>query len=227
MITINGLTVNYTKDKNVINSLNCVFQANAIHGIVGLNGSGKTTLFNAIFGLKKATHGSVLYNDQPLTKKDTSFLPSENFFYFNITGNEYLSLFVNPTFDTMQWNKLFNLPLNGIIDNYSTGMKKKLALLGIIKQDKSIILLDEPFSGLDIEMCRILRLIILKLKANGKTFIVSSHIMETLTNMCDYIHYLQDGIIKRSVAKDGFISLEQEIFSLKDHEITMKINSLL
>ncbi|RLD55709.1 MAG: hypothetical protein DRJ05_12545, partial [Bacteroidetes bacterium] len=148
-----------------------------------------------------------------LNKKDISYLVTENYFYPNITGNEYLSLFKNVNFDTEKWNGLFKLPLDEIIDNYSTGMKKKLAILGNLKQDKPIIVLDEPFNGLDLETVRVLREILLKLKERGKTIIVTSHILETLTNLCDYIHYLEGGIILNSKNKSGFKSFEKQIFS--------------
>ena len=152
------------------------------------------------------------YYGKQLQKKSISYLVTENYFYSNITGKEYLDLFKNPHFDIEQWNKLFDLPLNKIIDGYSTGMKKKLALLGILKQDKSIMILDEPFNGLDIETCRIIRMILLRLKEKGKTIIITSHIIETLTNLCDYIHYLKDGVINQSVDESGFAQFERDVF---------------
>jgi len=227
MITINNLTVSYSKKKNVIDSLNVSFLPNAIHGIVGLNGAGKTTFFNAVFGLKQVEQGTILCNNQLLTKKEMAYLPTENFFYSNITGQEYLALFRNPDFDTERWNELFTLPLDQIIDSYSTGMRKKLAILGVIKQNKPVMLLDEPFNGLDIEMCRILRSVLLKLKEAGKTIVVSSHIMETLTNLCDYIHYLENGKIKYSIGKEDFASFEGKIFSMIENDNTNTINELI
>lgn len=227
MITINNITVSYRKGYPVIDSLNAVFYEHTIHGIVGLNGSGKTTLFNSIFGLKQAQQGERLYNNHPISKKEIAYLPTENFFYSNITGREYLALFRNPNFETEQWNELFILPLDQIIDEYSTGMKKKLALLGIIKQDKPVIMLDEPFNGLDIEMCRIVRLILLRLKETGKTVVISSHIVETLTNVCDCIHYLERGKIKYSVSKKDFVLFEKEIFRLIEKDNTELINELI
>ena len=227
MITINNLTVSYRKDKNVIDSLDIAFRENAVHGIVGLNGTGKTTFFNAVFGLKQVQQGAILYNNRPVSKKEMAYLPTENFFYSNITGREYLALFRNSDFDTDQWNELFTLPLDRIIDDYSTGMKKKLAILGVIKQNKPVVLLDEPFNGLDIEMCRILRLVLLELKEMGKTIIISSHVMETLSNLCDYIHYLEDGKIKYSIQKEDFASFEKEIFALIEKDNMKVINELV
>jgi len=212
MIIINDLSVSYQKGIKVINGLNLQLSLNEVHGLVGLNGSGKTTLLNTIFSIIKQENGSITYNNQKLTKKSIGYLETENFFYTNITGAEYLSLFENKNFDLPAWNKIFELPLNNIIDNYSTGMKKKLALLGILKLDKPILILDEPFNGLDLETSKVLQIIILKLKQKQKTIIITSHILESLTSICDTIHYLDNGTIKFSRTKNEFENLEKDIF---------------
>jgi ABC-2 type transport system ATP-binding protein len=217
MITIDQVSISYGKDKKVIDSLNLTISEGTINGLVGLNGAGKTTLFNAIFGLKSLDAGKIEYQDDKLSKKVASYLVTEPFFYSNITGEEYLRLFRNAHFDTAKWNQLFQLPLHQIIDDYSNGMKKKLAFLSILKQDKPIIILDEPFNGLDIEACRIVRSIILGLKEKGKTILLSSHIIETLTNLCDFIHYLEGGRIKYSKEKSEFMEFEKQLLeSLKN-----------
>ncbi|MDR3218502.1 MAG: ATP-binding cassette domain-containing protein [Dysgonamonadaceae bacterium] len=225
MITIENLTVSYRKGVNVIDSLHLTIIDNTINGIVGLNGAGKTTLFNAIFGLIKKEKGEVFFNRQTITKKEIVYLPTENFFYSLITGREYLSLFGNSDID--KWNSLFKLPLDTIIDDYSTGMKKKLALMGILQQNKPVIMLDEPFNGLDIESCHILKLILLRLKEAGKTLIISSHMMESLTNVCEYIHYLEAGKVKFSRNKEQFNELEKDLFSMIENENTEAIRELI
>jgi ABC-2 type transport system ATP-binding protein len=213
MITIKNLIISYTNSQNVIDDLNLELLEQTIHGIVGLNGAGKTTFLNALFGLKGINSGTISYNENKLSKKEIAYLVTENFFYSNITGREYLSLYKNKLFDENKWNQLFLLPLDTIIDNYSTGMKKKLAIMGILKQDKSIMILDEPFNGLDIETVRIIRQVLLKLKEKGKTIIITSHIVETLTSLCDFIHYLESGKIKFSKDKTEFAEFEQQLFA--------------
>lgn len=226
MITILDLTVKYNIHKTVLNALQLTLKDENIHGIVGLNGSGKTTLLNTIFGLIKQQNGEISYNGKRLTKKEISFLPAENFFYSKITGKEYLSLFKNPNFDIEKWNDLFQLPLHQIIDTYSTGMKKKLALMSILKKDKPILILDEPFNGLDLETSRIIRSILLRLKEKGKLIIVTSHILETLTNMCDYIHLLENGEIKVSHEKIKFQEFKKELFSQLEQKNKTLIDKL-
>jgi ABC-2 type transport system ATP-binding protein len=226
MILINNLSVSYDKQDNVIENLNLQLNENCIHGIVGLNGAGKTTLLNSIFGLKRYNQGEILFNKKKLTKKDISFLPTENYFYPNITGREYLKLFKNKDFDIEKWNSLFVLPLDKIIDTYSTGMKKKLALLGMFRNDKPIMILDEPFNGLDIETSRIIRSILMKFRKK-KTIIITSHIIETLTNICDYIHYLEGKKIKSTIEKDDFKNFENELFNSIESKNKRLISELI
>jgi ABC-2 type transport system ATP-binding protein len=226
MITIDNLNISYNTNKKVINNLNLSLREGLIHGIVGLNGAGKTTLLNALFGLKKMDSGSILIDNQKINKKSVAFLFTENYFYSNITGREYLNLLKNQEFDIEQWNKLFSLPLDSIVNGYSNGMKKKLALLGILKQDKPLMILDEPFNGLDIEACRIIRMILLRLKEKNKTIIITSHIIETLTSLCDYIHYLENGRITYSKDKNGFSDFERKVFEKIENENIKLINKL-
>jgi len=225
MISIKELTVSYQKGINVIDSLDLTIENNTICGVAGLNGAGKTTLFNVIFGLIQKEKGEILFNGKPVTKKDIAYLPSENFFYSFITGREYLNLFKNAHID--KWNSLFGLPLDMLIDHYSTGMKKKLALLGVIQQNKPVIMLDEPVNGLDIESCHLLKLILIRLKETGKTLIVSSHMIESLTNICDSIHYLESGKVKLSRNRAQFDELERVMFSVIESKSTEVIRELI
>ncbi len=209
MISIKNLTLTYPGSPKILNALNLSLPLGNIHGIAGLNGSGKTSLLNTLFGLLKADAGTINCSDFEINKKNISYLPTENYFYSNISAREYLGLFRNENFELDNWNKLFLLPLDQVIDDYSSGMKKKLALLGVIKQDKQLMILDEPFNNLDIETSRSLRSLLLKMSAKGKTIIITSHIIETLTNLCDYIHYLDEGKIKFSRQKEEFVAFEE------------------
>ena len=227
MISIKDLSISYDGKTKVIDSLNLSLVRNNIHGIVGLNGAGKTTLLNSIYGLTKRNSGEISCDGKSINKKEISYLVTENFFYSIITAREHLSLFKNPQFNLDKWNELFSLPLDNIIDSYSTGMKKKLALLSVLKQDKSIMILDEPFNGLDIETCRIIRSILLRLKDRGKTIIITSHIIETLTNLCDYIHYLENGRIKYSKDKLDFAEFERKLFETIENKNVELITELI
>ncbi|MDR2810088.1 MAG: ATP-binding cassette domain-containing protein [Tannerellaceae bacterium] len=199
MLTINNLTVQYGRHI-VLNELNLTLEQGQVHGLIGLNGSGKTTLLNTMYGLVKSTKGEIVYNGTPLRKTKIAFLQTENFFYSTITGREYLNFFryYNPSFNVDSLLNLFQLPLHELVDSYSTGMKKKLAILSTLILDKELMIFDEPFNGIDIESMYVLTHLIGKLKDKGKTVILTSHIIDTLIPLCDKIHYLQDGKISQS-----------------------------
>jgi len=227
MISISELTLSYGSSPPVLRNLNLNLEVGKIHGLVGLNGAGKTSLLNALHGLVKPKGGHLSFHKEPLTKKHIAFLPTENYFYPNITGREYLNLFPNKEFNISDWNEIFHLPLDQVIDGYSTGMKKKVALLGILKQDKPIMILDEPFNGLDIEIGRTLHTILTSLKQKQKTILTTSHILDSLTDLCDDIHYLENGKVIFSKEKEEFEAFKKELYESLDSKNKNQINSLI
>ena len=118
----------------------------------------------------------------------------------------------------------FKLPLNELIENYSTGMKKKLALISILKQDKPVYILDEPYNGLDLETNQILEIIITTLQQKNKTILISSHILEPLLTTCDKIYLLEDGIFKKTYEKDNFKNIDEELFGKLRNEAKIIIS---
>lgn len=229
MLTIRNLQVEYKKQSLILKGITLSMESGKIHGIVGLNGAGKTTLLNTLYGFIRPVEGSILYNDNPLHRRDIAYLEAENYFYPYMTGHEYLDLFPagENGFQVDNWQKLFNIPLNDITENYSTGMKKKLALLGVLKPDKPILILDEPFNGLDLESAHILTLILQQLREKGKTVLVTSHVFETLTSGCDYIHHINSGMIEQSYSKEQFGMLKELLFSTIEKQTSEQIKELI
>ena len=231
MIIIKNISFSYTKNDLVLDKLCWEIETSNIHGLVGLNGAGKTTLFHIMYGFYKEKKDLILYKNLPLSKKNISLLETNNFFYSKITGMEYLRLFSvnNSNFNIDLWNEIFNLPLKKYISIYSSGMKKKLAFLGNLALDRSIVLLDEPFNGVDIETVQKFKLIINKLKEKGKTIIITSHILESLTGICDTISYLENKKIKFKLykSKENFKDIETKIFNVFDKTNEDKIINAL
>jgi ABC-2 type transport system ATP-binding protein len=228
MLEIENLTISYG-DHKVIDALSVSLSVHCIHGLVGMNGAGKTTLLNTMAGFIRAGQGTILMEGNPLKRADLAFLETENFFYSHITGREYLGLFKAPAGvpDIDEWNRMFSLPLDQLIDGYSSGMKRKLALAGVLRQDKPLVILDEPFNGLDLESSRLLSLIITRLKQRGTTVIITSHILGSLTGVCDHIHLLRNGKIMFSRDKENFATLEQDIFKDVDPGFFDLVNSII
>jgi ABC-2 type transport system ATP-binding protein len=227
MISIENLKASYGEN-HVLKGLNLNIPSSSIHGLVGLNGSGKTTLLNTIYGLKEKQSGSISYNSAPVPKNKIAYLESTNYFYPLITGQEYLKLFQtrNLSFSIEKWNELFELPLNKLVEDYSSGMKKKLAFMGAICLDREILILDEPFNGVDLETVQKIKTVLIKLKERT-TIIITSHILESLLSLCDLLSYLNNGVIQFTKEKKDFDSVEKEIFSVHQERLDSQIQSLL
>ena len=228
MLLINNLEFSYKKESELIKNLDLKLNSNEIHGLVGLNGSGKTTFLNLIFGNLKPFSGEIIFNDKPVTKSDIAFLETENFFYSKITGAEYLEIFrfSNKKFNIADWNYIFKLPLDTLIENYSTGMKKKLAIMSVLSFDKPIYLLDEPFNGIDLETNQVIKNILFKLKEHGKTLIITSHIFEILQTSCDTISFLNNKKIEFTKRKEDFHEVENDIFKTLNSDNESNLSKL-
>jgi ABC-2 type transport system ATP-binding protein len=228
MISIQNLKVSYGEN-NVLKSLSLTIPSYSIHGLVGLNGSGKTTLLNTLYGLKEKQSGSISYDSLPITKNKIAYLESSNYFYPYITGKEYLRMFQtqNLSFNIDKWNELFELPLNKLVEDYSSGMRKKLALMGILSLNREILVLDEPFNGVDLETVHKIKSLLIKLKESNKTIIITSHILESLLSLCDILSYLNNGVIQFSKERKDFSSVEKEIFSVNQELLDNQIQYLI
>ncbi len=210
--------------KKVLKNINLSFEKAKVYGIVGENGAGKTTLFNCIAGLE--FFEGIIHTEYKPLKDVLGFLLTNPIFMSRITGWEYLKLFcVARGIDKDDFNEqnIFDLPLNEYASNYSTGMKKKLALMAILLQKNEVFILDEPFNGVDIQSNMMITAIIRKLQDLGKIILISSHIFSTLKETCDHIYLLQNGQITKQVDPQQFDELEKE---MKERTINDSINRL-
>jgi ABC-2 type transport system ATP-binding protein len=212
MLKIEDIHVAYGQHQ-VLQGASLAIDAGTVQGILGMNGAGKTTFFESIYGRLQLQKGHCLYKGQPPGVEDIAFLEAESFFYPYTTGMEHLRLcaFNNPSFKIEIWNDLFQVPLDHNIDTYSTGMKQKLALMGTLATGRPILILDEPFNGIDLESSEILYQVILKLKEQGKYILISSHIMETLLHVCDRISHLEEGRFSHTFEREEFHQMQTQL----------------
>jgi ABC-2 type transport system ATP-binding protein len=223
MISIRNLSKSFG-NKQVLKNINVQFDQGQVYGIVGENGAGKTTLFKCVAGLETC-EGQIISELNPL-KNHLGLLLTEPFFFTKITGKEYIRLLCNArkkNISNIDDKNIFDLPLNQYASTYSTGMKKKLALLAILLQENHYFILDEPFNGVDIHSNIILIDLVRKLKELGKTIIISSHIFSTLSDTCDEIYLLKDGKIIKRVFREDFEALELE---MREFTVGNKIEKL-
>ncbi len=223
MIAIKNLCKEYG-NKQVLNNINIELEKGRVYGIVGANGSGKTTLFKCISNIEP--YDGQIDSAFEILKNHVGFLQTNPVFMSRITGWEYLKLLCiarEIKQDDFEQQNIFDLPLSQYAETYSTGMKKKLAFMGILLQNNDVFILDEPFNGVDIHSNIIIVEIIKKLKAHNKTILVSSHIFSTLSEICDTIHLLKGGEVIKRVEKGAFDALEKE---MKSYVVGDKIEKL-
>lgn len=211
--------------KNIFEDLNLGFEQGMVHGILGPNGAGKSTLFNCIFNHTKfdpikPTEGY---------EKEIAYLQTDPYFYPYMTGMEYLKIINRHTekADAEKWNEVFQLPLDEYIHNYSTGMKRKVALLGNILLNKKIMLLDEPTNGLDLEANEFFKLLIARLKQRGTTIFIAAHILDVLFNTCDTITLLKSGNTTKTYRKEEFEELSSVIQTRYGDKMKSALDELL
>lgn len=224
MIEIQRLRKAYG-EKTVLEDVNQRFEAGKVYGIVGENGAGKTTLFRCIAGIE-SYHGTINSPYENI-KNHLGYLETNPVFMPYLTGWEYLKLLCvakQIKTENFEEQNIFNLPLNQYANTYSTGMKKKLALMGVLLRKNDIIILDEPFNGVDIQSNMIIAEIITKLKGLNKTVLVSSHIFSTLSDSCDEILLLSEGKIAMNAERKDYEALE---LSMKTNVVIDKLDKMI
>lgn len=212
MISIKSLTVRYGSTP-VLCELNLALAEGQVHGLIGRNGAGKTTLLEAMYGFVRPATGILLFHHAPLRRTDIGYLPAQEFFYPKLTGYEHLAIFRSgqPVFDVEAWNRVFEVPLERLIETYSFGMRKKLALMAVLSLDRPVLILDEPYNGLDLEANQILARLLRGLAATKKTVIVTSHVLGSLTEACDAIHLLANGRVACTFGAREFNTIEARL----------------
>lgn len=209
-------------------------RAGKVTGYLGPNGSGKSTTMKMITGLIEMTAGEILFRGEPIQrdpiayKRCMGYVPEEPHLYSHLTGLEYLTM-VGQLRDLPAKStagridgllRLFSLheDRHVPISSYSKGMRQKVLLSAALLHNPDLLLLDEPFSGLDVASALVLRSLIQELAARGKVVLFSSHELDTVERVCSQIVILYRGKV---VADDSIERLRslmalptlEEIFS--------------
>ena len=224
MLKISDINVKYG-EHTVLEELSFDAKEGKIYGLMGLNGSGKTTLIKAVCGIVPFEQGKIEFAGRKVRLSDIGYLETANYFYTKITGREYLNIikWKHSGFDIEKWNSIFELPLDELVETYSSGMKKKLAAMGVFAFERPLLLLDEPFNNLDMETIQVLNNVIKQFKEKRKIIILTSHILETLTGICDEIHFLNDKKIEKIFYPFEYDLIQSTII---DKKLQSKIDTL-
>lgn len=205
-IELKNVTKEFDKVE-VIKNISLEFETGKIYGLYGRNGSGKSVLMKLICGFLIPTKGKVLINGKDFNAKNEypdnlrAVIEKPSFFP-ELTGFENLKLLAKIQNKINDEEIIKALDLVNLIDEkdkkyskYSLGMKQKLAIAQAIMEDPSILILDEPFNGIEEKSVEKITKFLKEEAKNGKTIIFSTHIKEDLENLADIIYKIDNGTI--------------------------------
>ncbi len=237
MLEIKGYTKSYGGDKKAADNVNLTVESGDIYGFIGHNGAGKSTTIRAVVGVLDFTEGEIYIDGhsvkkEPLEcKKVTAYIPDNPDLYENLTGIQYLN-FISDVFQIgaaereeaiKKYADLFEITdsLADVISAYSHGMRQKLAIISALIHEPRLIVMDEPFVGLDPKATYTLKQIMHEMCAKGTAIFFSTHVLDVAEKLCNKVAIISEGRIIESGDMDDLIgnrSLEEVFLGVQDEQ---------
>ena len=210
MLEIKNVTKKYGT-KLAVNNVSLDVKPGEIFGFIGHNGAGKTTLIKAIAGIHNFDDGEIIINgkniktDKEACQKELAYIPDNPDIYPNVKGIEYLNFIADiykvpkeeRTTLIEKHAKAFEIydNLGDLIETYSHGMRQKLVIISALIHKPKLLVLDEPFVGLDPKASKILKDLMKEITASEGIIFFSSHVLEVVEKLCDRVAIIKDGEI--------------------------------
>ncbi|MDC0803990.1 ABC transporter ATP-binding protein [Clostridium paraputrificum] len=237
MLEINNFSKIYKGNKRAVDTISLEVKEGEIFGFIGHNGAGKTTTIKSIVGINEFDEGDILINgmsikDNPIEcKKIMAYIPDNPDLYESLTAIQYLN-FVADVYGVSEtkreelikkYGDAFEITnnLGSLISSYSHGMKQKLAIISALIHKPKLLVLDEPFVGLDPKASHTLKGIMKEICEEGASIFFSSHVLEVVEKLCSRIAIIKDGKIAAYGTVEevkGTSSLEDVFMELIDNE---------
>lgn len=236
MLKIENLTKIYG-EKKAVDSLNLHIQPGEIYGFIGHNGAGKTTTLKSVVGILQFDEGEIFINgnsiktDAMQCKREIAYIPDNPDLYDYMTGNQYLNFVADIFGISVEERKakidkyagIFELSndLPQPISSYSHGMKQKLALISAWIHNPKLILMDEPFVGLDPKASHLLKQMMREVCDEGGAIFFSTHVLEVAEKLCDKVAIIKGGKLIKAGTMDevkGDESLEDVFLEMAESE---------
>jgi len=209
ILEITNFTKIYSQRKRAVDSLSLTVMPGEIHGFIGHNGAGKTTTIRAVVGVMDFDVGEILIDghsvkqEPVICKALTAYIPDNPDLYDYVTGIQFLN-YMADMFSVdrkcreeriCRYADLFNITdsLGNLVSSYSHGMKQKLALIGAFLHQPKLLVLDEPFVGLDPEAAFRLKEIMRELCNQGNAIFFSTHVLDVAEKLCDKVSIIKQG----------------------------------
>lgn len=237
ILVIRNFSKSYQKGKKAVSDLSLSVQAGDIYGFIGHNGAGKTTTIRAVAGILEFREGEILIcghsiqKEPILCKSEIAYIPDNPDLYEYLTGIQYLT-YIGDIFQVSaaqkearirKYSDLLELTdhLGDLISSYSHGMKQKLAIISALIHDPRLLILDEPFVGLDPQASYHLKNIMKELCDKGSAIFFSTHVLEVAEKLCNKIAIIKNGSLIASGATEeirGSSSLEEVFLEVAKDE---------
>ena len=236
MVEIKGLCKSYD-NKRVVDNLDLTINDGEIYGFIGHNGAGKTTTIKCLIGILSFEKGEILIDglsirDKPIEcKRKIAYIPDNPDLYNYMSGIDYLN-FIGDVFNVANEERvkridkyagIFELTdsLANPISSYSHGMRQKLAIIAAWLHEPDLIVMDEPFVGLDPKASHDLKMMMREFCDRGGSIFFSTHVLEVAEKLCDKVAIIKQGeLIKSGTMEEvkGDSSLESVFLELEDDD---------
>ena len=235
MLEIRNLVKSYGNGPRAVDDLSLTVEAGDIYGFIGHNGAGKTTTLRCISGILPFDSGEILIDgidirkDPMSAKRIMRYIPDNPDLYTFLTGEGYLNFLCDiygideetRRERIQQYAAAFEIEskLGDLVGSYSHGMCQKLALIGALIQRPKLLMLDEPFVGLDPKAAHTLKSIMHELCENGCAIFFSTHVLEVAEKLCNKVAIIKNGKLVKAGSMDevrGDNSLEELFLELSD-----------
>ena len=206
-LLVSGLSAGYGS-RVVLRGASVRVEEGRTYGLIGLNGVGKTTLIKTVLGLKEAMAGEIQIfgcrNRDSASRQRISFLPERFDPPWFLTGGEFICFASSLYGRTVEAADIGNLCVSLALDpaaiphkvqSYSKGMRQKLGLMATVLTGCDLLILDEPMSGLDPLARSLVKDLLVRMKKEGRSILLSSHILADLDEICDEVSIIHDGCI--------------------------------
>ena len=230
MISIRNVSKSYDGKVKVLDNVSFDIKDGEIFAFIGHNGAGKTTMIKSIIGILDFDSGDIIINNYSIKsdhikcKKEMAYVPDNPDLYENMRAIDFINFVcdmydVSNRDDIIKYAKMFEIDdkLYNDISSFSHGMKQKVALIAALAHNPNVIIMDEPFVGLDPKAVYDVKEIMKKMAHEGKIIFFSTHILDVAEKLCDRVAIIKDGkIVKIGKMKDikGDESLEQVFLEL-------------
>lgn len=221
MLEIRNVSKTYNGKIKANDNISLVIEPGDIYGFIGHNGAGKTTLLKSISGIINYDEGEILIcnksiKDDPMgAKREIAYIPDNPDIYESLTGIQYLDFLADVFLIDLEERKrlidkyaeMFEMSqvLNNPISSYSHGMKQKVVIMGALIHNPKVILLDEPFVGLDPKASYLLKEVFKDLCAKGSLIFFSTHVLEVAEKLCNKIAIIKQGKIVASGSTESVV----------------------